>query len=240
MVKFKARDDVLVHARTFKEYGYVHIPDFIDASDATSLYEQLRQQTDWRQVLTTTSGFVELDRATRSGMAPETAKALDNAVYAQARADFQYRFETVRVPDSAAERVASTDRIFDFARMMSSGDVRDFLRVVTGAEDIQYADAQATAYSPGDFLTGHDDAVTGKSRRAAYVFGLTPMWRLEWGGLLLFHGSDGNVERGLVPTFNSLNLFAVPRMHSVSEVTRAAAYRRYSITGWLRAETQPL
>jgi Rps23 Pro-64 3,4-dihydroxylase Tpa1-like proline 4-hydroxylase len=124
--------------------------------------------------------------------------------------------------------------------MMSSGDVRDFLRVVTGAEDIQYADAQATAYSPGDFLTGHDDAVTGKSRRAAYVFGLTPMWRLEWGGLLLFHGSDGNVERGLVPAFNSLNLFAVPRMHSVSEVTRAAAYRRYSITGWLRAETQPL
>jgi Rps23 Pro-64 3,4-dihydroxylase Tpa1-like proline 4-hydroxylase len=66
------------------------------------------------------------------------------------------------------------------------------------------------------------------------------MWRLEWGGLLLFHGSDGNVERGLVPAFNSLNLFAVPRMHSVSEVTRAAAYRRYSITGWLRAETQPL
>jgi SM-20-related protein len=240
MVKFKARDDVLVHARTFKEHGYVHIPDFIDASDATLLYEQLRQQTDWRQVLTTTSGFVELDRATRSGMAPDTATALDNAVYAQARADFQYRFETVRVPDSAAERAASTDTMCDFARMMSSGDARDFLRGVTGAEDVQYADAQATAYSPGDFLTGHDDAVAGKSRRAAYVFGLTPIWRLEWGGLLLFHGSDGHVERGLVPTFNSLNLFAVPRIHSVSEVTRAAAYRRYAITGWLRAETQPV
>jgi Rps23 Pro-64 3,4-dihydroxylase Tpa1-like proline 4-hydroxylase len=67
------------------------------------------------------------------------------------------------------------------------------------------------------------------------VFGLTPQWRIEWGGLLLFHGADGQVERGFVPRFNSLALFAVPQLHSVSMVTRAAPYRRYSITGWLRS-----
>lgn len=239
MVKFKTRSDVLELARAFNEHGYVHIADFIDVGDATTLHDELRQRPDWRQVVTTASGFVELDRPSRSRMTPEQAKALDDAVYAQARANFQYRYETLRVPDGFAERAAVADKISDFAQMMSTGEALDFLRVVTGATDIQYADAQATAYSPGDFLTGHDDAVIGKSRRAAYVFGLTPVWRLEWGGLLLFHGKDGHVERGLVPTFNSLNLFAVPQMHSVSEVIRAAAYRRYAITGWLRGEAQP-
>ena len=70
---------------------------------------------------------------------------------------------------------------------------------------------------------------------AAYVFGLSPDWRTEWGGLLLFHRAGGEVE-GLTPAFNTLNLFAVPQLHSVSQVTRAAPMRRYSIPGWLRSE----
>lgn len=239
MIRLRKGHDVQALSLALQTFGHVHIPDFLDADDAKALYEALRQRTDWNQVLTTTNGFVELNRQTRAGLDATKAKTLDDAVYAQAREGFQYRFETVRVPDSASERAAGDDLVFEFAEMMSSGEGRNFLRAVTGADDIQYADAQGTAYSPGDFLTGHDDAVEGKSRRAAYVFGLTPVWRLEWGGLLLFHGADGHVQRGLVPTFNSLNLFSVPQMHSVSEVTRAAAYRRYAITGWLRAEVQP-
>lgn len=38
----------------------------------------------------------------------------------------------------------------------------------------------------------------------------------------------------VAPAFNRLNLLRVPRRHSVTEVTRAAAYRRYALTGWLR------
>jgi len=76
--------------------------------------------------------------------------------------------------------------------------------------------------------------VAGKQRHAAYVYNLTPAWRADWGGLLLFHGDDGNVTRGLTPSFNALNIFAVPQPHSVSMVTPFAASRRYSVTGWLR------
>jgi Rps23 Pro-64 3,4-dihydroxylase Tpa1-like proline 4-hydroxylase len=170
----------------------------------------------------------------------DQVRALDEAVYAQARSGFQYRFETLRVPDSRSDREASDDALFAFAAWLSGGEARDFLRAVTGHPELGFADAQGTAYAPGDFLTGHDDAIEGKDRRAAYVFGLTPVWRIEWGGLLLFHGADGHVTRGLAPAFNSLNLFTVPTMHSVSEVTRAAPYRRYSITGWLRAGPQPV
>jgi Rps23 Pro-64 3,4-dihydroxylase Tpa1-like proline 4-hydroxylase len=118
---------------------------------------------------------------------------------------------------------------------MSNGGTRDFLRRVAGCGDIAFADAQGTAYSPGDFLTGHDDAFEGKNRRAAYVFSLTPVWRLEWGGLLIMHGDGDAPARAYAPEMNVLTIFRVGQMHSVSEVTRAAAYRRYSITGWLRA-----
>jgi SM-20-related protein len=112
--------------------------------------------------------------------------------------------------------------------------VVDFLRVVTGKKGIDFADAQATAYGPGHFLTAHDDEVAGKQRHAAYVFNLTPVWRVDWGGLLLFHGADGHVSRGFTPSFNALNIFAVPQPHSVSMVAPFAANRRYSVTGWLR------
>lgn len=48
------------------------------------------------------------------------------------------------------------------------------------------------------------------------------------------HDETGHGAEALVPGFNRLNLFRVPQLHSVSEVTRASPYRRYSITGWLR------
>jgi Rps23 Pro-64 3,4-dihydroxylase Tpa1-like proline 4-hydroxylase len=118
---------------------------------------------------------------------------------------------------------------------MSQAPARDFLRQVSGRRELAFVDAQATAYAPGDFLTAHDDDVAGKHRLAAYVFGLTPVWRAEWGGLLLFHDAQGDIERGFTPRFNTLNLFAVPQLHSVSLVSRAAPHRRYAITGWLRS-----
>ena len=106
---------------------------------------------------------------------------------------------------------------------------------MTGDADLSFTDGQATAYGPGDFLTCHDDDVPGKNRRAAYVFGMTPGWKPEWGGLLLFHDDRDHTVMGQVPGFNTLDLFAVPRRHSVSIVTPAAATRRLAITGWLRA-----
>lgn len=234
----RPRQDVEELASRFAREGHVRIPGILADDVALELHRHLRARQDWKQVLTTGSGFAELDRTTRAALSPEQARALDEAVYAQARTGFQYRYESIRVPDSAAERDRSDDPLSALATALSTGRFRDLLRKVTGFDDIAFADAQATAFSPGDFLTGHDDEVSGKRRRAAYVLNLTPTWRLEWGGLLLFHDRDGNVESGLTPAFNVLNIFAVPVMHSVSEVTRAAPYRRYSVTGWLRTGEQ--
>lgn len=219
----------------YERCGRVTIAPFLPQPQAEALYHQLRGRTDWHKVINSGDAKVfELDRATQASLDPEQARALDEAVYAGARHDFQYRYETIRVPDDDEARAGSSDLVAAFARFMSSGPTRDVLRTIIGDHEIRFADAQATAFSPGDFLTRHDDAVPLKNRSAAYVMSLNPEWRIEWGGLLLMHDADGSGAAAIVPGFNRLNLFAVPQMHSVSEVTRATPFRRYSITGWLR------
>ena len=228
--------DLAALARTYSRRGRVSIDPFLAPGQTERLYEALRARGDWRQVINSGDKLFEFDRPTQQSLTEDKRRALDEAVYAGARRGFQYRYETVRIPDEREQREASDDLLWRFALWLSSGEALALLREVTDDARITFADAQATAYSPGDFLTSHDDDVAGKGRSAAYVLGLNPEWRIEWGGLFLMHGDNegkGSAE-ALVPRFNRLNLFRVPQMHSVSEVTRATPYRRYSITGWLR------
>jgi SM-20-related protein len=221
-------------AEEFAGTGRLHIRDFLADDDAALLAANLRQREDWLLVVNQDDKTFELNRSVQADMTAEQATALEQAAFAGARYGFQFRYESIRVPDSEAERVEIDDPLARFASFLSSSPVVDLLRHITGKQGIDFADAQATAYGPGHFLTAHDDDVAGKHRHAAYVYNLTPQWRADWGGLLLFHGADGHVDRALVPSFNALNIFVVPQPHSVSLVAPFAANRRYSITGWLR------
>jgi SM-20-related protein len=212
----------------------LHIPDFLAVGSAERLLASLRERHDWALIVNQDDKSFDLDRKAQAALSDDQRRALDQAVHAGARYGFQFLYEAIRVPDGEEERRRLDDPLARFALFLSSPPVVDFLRQVTGKAAIAFADAQATAYGPGHFLTAHDDEVAGKRRHAAYVFNLTPTWRVDWGGLLLFHGPDGHVERGFTPSFNALNIFAVPQPHSVSLVAPFAANRRYSVTGWLR------
>lgn len=222
-------------AATFARDRRVRIHDFLTPESAAALTRHLRARQDWLLVLNAQDRLFELSRAARASLPPDRAAALATAVKAQAQFGFQFHYESIRVPDAAAARAADPTLLNQLAQLMSSPEVIARLRQVTGADDIAFADAQATAYAPGDFLTAHDDDVEGKGRRAAFVLGLTPEWRIDWGGLLLVH-DDGVAW---VPKFNTLNLFAIPQPHSVSQVSTFAADRRYAVTGWLRAGVVP-
>ncbi len=52
-------------------------------------------------------------------------------------------------------------------------------------------------------------------RIAAYVLNMTPQWRPDWGGALLFSDRPGHISEGYLPAFNALNLFSVPQEHLV-------------------------
>ncbi|MEJ6595276.1 2OG-Fe(II) oxygenase family protein [Parasphingorhabdus sp.] len=219
--------------RQFQDEDRLSVEGFLSGNGVDALFANLRSRGDWMEIFNSGDKLIELNPTAQQKLTDVQRNELSRAIYAQAREGFQYRYETIRVPDEAEVRAAMDDVIVRFAEWISGGEAHAFFREITGFNDIDFADAQATAYSPGHFLTGHDDDFPGKNRRAAYVFNLTPVWRTEWGGLLLFH-DDANAISGLVPGFNRLNIFKVPQMHSVTEVTQSAPYRRYAITGWLR------
>lgn len=227
--------DVPALAATYAQTSRVRVRDFLCEDGLAAFYDDLEARDDWWHLMRTADGVLELDAAAKARMSAKRRAALDAEVHALARRQFQYRYEGLRVPDRERNLAGAADPLTAFSDLMSSEPMLDLLRAITGAAALAFTDGQATAYGPGDFLTCHDDDVKGKNRLAAYVFGLTPGWRTEYGGVLMFHDPDGGSVTGHVPRFNTLDLFAVPQLHSVSMVTPAAPHRRYAVTGWLRA-----
>jgi SM-20-related protein len=227
--------DVPGLARRFFADGKLSVANFLERKCAEALHAALAARQDWICVINAGEKIFELGEATLEAMTAEQHAELNARVHEEARDGFQFRFSSIRVPDPLDQRQVDSDILHAFAEFMSSSEMLELMQRVTGRAGIVFADAQATAYHTGDFLTGHDDDVAGKDRELAYVFGLTPHWRTDWGGLLLFHGDDGEVC-GFTPSFNRLNIFALPMMHSVSIVAPFAGAVRYSVTGWLRTK----
>lgn len=219
----------------FAKEGQAQIMPWLSDESAQALRANVEASQDWREVVNSGDKVFELDRTQQAKLGPGDRERLNAVIDAGAQQGFQFRYESIRVSDDPMERSTRATVLDGFAEFMSSEAALGLLAEVTGLTDIDFADAQATGYRPGDFLTAHHDEVAGKNRRAAYILGLTQGWRTEWGGLLLFHDDAGDVVRGLLPRFNCLNLFAVPRTHSVSQVATYAGTTRLSVTGWLRS-----
>ena len=218
--------------------GHLHIADFLAADGAALLASHLRERQDWALIINQ-GDKLELDRKAQAALTrPKRSNWISPSTPAPATAfSIATNRSGCRIPPRSGAPGASL--LTRFASFLVAPATLAFLREVTGAGEIAFVDAQATAYS-GHFLTSHDDDVAGKNRYAAYVMNLSADWRADWGGLLMIQGGDGHVEKAYVPRFNALNLFKVPRPHSVSYVAPYAPYRRYSVTGWLRATPPPL
>lgn len=212
----------------------VRIESALAVEAARLLADALGDDAPWCRILNQGDKVWDLDRAALDALGAERRAALVEAVHVQARDAFQYHYESIRVSEDAAERQLRglmVDRLLD---ALNGEAWLNVFRTLTGVPAIRMIDGQATRYQPGDFLTAHDDNVAGKNRVAAYILSLTPDWRTEWGGLLQFHGPDGDLTGALKPRFNAVHLLRVPQSHSVSYVAPFAGRPRVSITGWLR------
>lgn len=223
--------DVAAHAAAFAEHGHVRIPR-IFSSGAPELFQYLCDCQDWVQLANKPDGGAhELDWNQWADPASGQRARLSPEIFANACDGFQYSYAALRIPQKGEN---CDDRVLrQIAALMTDPALMAVLSAITGVEHPHFTDGQVTAYGEGDFLTGHDDDLAGSGRRAAFVLGLTPQWRLEWGGLLMFHQLGDVAFSGRGPQFNTLDLFRVPIYHSVSLVSPAAPRRRYSITGWL-------
>jgi Rps23 Pro-64 3,4-dihydroxylase Tpa1-like proline 4-hydroxylase len=229
--------DIGRHAAAFAARRRAHVPDLLASPAAEWLHAWLAQSAQWSLVLHDGQNVREATPEQRRHADEVWERQMAAYAYARAREGFEFLYEHRRVADEARERASDDSPLARFVDYLNSPPFLGFARRLTGFADIVRADAQATRYRPGDFLTQHDDFdKTGrKLRRAAYVFNLTPRWHADWGGQLQFIGQDGHVAEAWVPRFNALNVFAVPQPHAVSIVAPFAAGARYAVTGWLLA-----
>jgi SM-20-related protein len=167
------------------------------------------------------------------------ADRLTAGIEQRARTEFQFLYAFFPILQAYLLPTSPRYRIFDFLEFLNSSAVLDFIRDLTGIDQIRWADAQATWYRPGHFLRAHTDEDSVRGRAVAYIMNLSRSWDRDWGGLLQFFDANDNVEQAFKPSFNTLNIFTIPQLHSVSMVPGYVTEERLAVTGWFRTDEPP-
>lgn len=218
-------------AERFQKTGRIRIPAFL-GSGAVEMRDFLGHTDEWIQVINKPDGVLEMELDEWEALNGRRKSIIQRDMYARGARGFQYSYAAISIPNET-ELDDDDSPLADFSRFMLSADLRNAVEAIVGTKHLRFTDGQATSYGIDDFLTGHDDDVPGRDRVAAFVLGMTPIWRLEWGGLLIFHPTPTTEAIALVPAFNTLDLFAVPALHSVSQIMPCAEGPRHALTGWL-------
>ena len=217
------------YADIFRRDGIVQINDLFEPPLADHLAAVLKENTYWRlNYSDEKGGAVALDG---KDLAKLDTTRLWEEIIQRARTGFSYVYLVCYLPGIYGLPEQAEHPLHKLVKFLNSSAFLDFGREITGEAGVDRVDAAATWYRPGDFLNLHSDEVG--LRRVAYTLGFTRGWRADWGGQLLFHDKSGEIIRGLMPGFNVLTLFKIPRLHSVAQVTLYATEPRLMISGWL-------
>ena len=218
----------------------IQIRDVLEAESAAAITRMLIEQTPWG--ITWQAGADGPHRIRNEGMAefvqrdvPQVSAKLHKAM---AGDDFAFIYSNYRMAKALEEGWSRSPGHDALVESLNEPSFLDFIRKVTGVPEIAVCDAQASHYGPNQFLSLHQDVSVdaNEDRLVAYVLNLCPdRWRPDWGGYLNFFDDDGDIVAGYMPRFNCLNMFRVPRNHSVSYVPPFAAGNRLAITGWFRS-----
>lgn len=198
-----------------------------------SITEYLLGRKEWNLVFRSQAKHYDISANGFEELPEKEQNEFKQAIYGSAQVDFGYMYKNYPIFDLVQTGNCET-QLEEFLSFINSETVLSTISRITGLDNIDYADAQATRYEPGHFLTSHDDNVPGKNRLAAFVFNLTTEWSPDWGGNLQFYNDDFSISDVFVPQFNSLSLFLVGNKHAVSIVSPFAKKPRMAITGWFR------
>lgn len=229
--------DLGAAAAAYRATGRAQIRGFFTPETAERISDAL-DQAEYYLTTLLEAGLTDFELDEWRGLSLEAKADALEGLHAYGSESFTYLFETARYDTevrSGRRTGTDGDEIYDW---LNSEAFIAIAEAITG-ERVDLVDAQATRYRAGHFLTVHTDNPEGRNRRFAYVLNFTRKWRRDWGGNLVFYDDAGNIEAGLVPTFNALNIFRVPKPHSVTHVSPLALdHVRRSITGWGRLKSR--
>ena len=140
-------------AGAYRAEGRLQIVDFLRHDGAMALLRALAESEDWRLTANQGEATVDYDPGEIAAWPAERRAALDRQVIGGGRHGFQFRYETIRLPDYGARRGRSGAAAARRASSTSSAReaVIGFMRTLTGAADIGFADGHASRYTRRPF-----------------------------------------------------------------------------------------
>ena len=220
-------------SRTLAERGRLQISGFVSDDTAQHLHNLLRVHEQWYLTYNEGPENYESSAAQFKALSPQQQHQFMGNLYRRAGREFQYVFWQYYISQAVKSGEDTGHPMHDVNTWVTSDPFLDFMRTLTGRDDVRTSDSYASWYAPGHFLTEHDDRHPTHDRVAAWVLSMTPEWSPNWGGHLAFYDAHGNVEEAFKPSFNTLNIFLIPTPHAVQMVAPFAGKPRTSYLGWL-------
>lgn len=230
--------DVAALSDAYRPNRRIQIRQFMTAESAEKCHADL-EALPWGMAYRDGANVVQLHAHMLAQLGPREAAQIMAGIHERARHQYQFLYAFYPILTAYFSPQVVRHGIFDFYELLNSPPVLETIRAVTGLDDIRWCDAQATWFKPGHFLKVHSDENANEQRLAAYVMNLSPAWDDDGGGFLQFFDGIGNIEQGFKPAFNTLNIFTVPQLHSVSMVSTWMKAKRLAVTGWFRSDEPP-
>lgn len=221
----------------FRRDGRVQVRDVLTDAAAVEIHDILARGTPWGMAWQAGADGPNSVRSAALNADPNGQQRMmtEATTAAAQRGDFAFQFAQYPILDAYLGKWVPDGAHDLLLEHINAEEFLGFIRDVTGIESIRKGDAQATLYAPGHFLGLHSDSHVAEGWRIAYVLNFCrEEWKPDWGGYLNFYDDDGDIIAGFRPRFNALNMFSVPRDHSVSYVPPFAPVGRFAITGWFR------
>lgn len=213
--------------------GRLQLHDFLTDDSAHSLHAAIASHSPWFVSFNEGSENFEILKDDLDRIPQPQKLRFRQQVEERASRQFQYLFYQYYVTEMDRRSEGVDYPLTQLQALMNSPETLDIFRALSGEPRVTDVDVMVSRYERGHFLMQHDDSHSKRDRVAAYVLNLTPEWRADWGGHLAFFDKIGNIERALVPRFNTLNMFTVPQEHAVQMVAPYSPKARLSVTGWL-------
>ena len=235
LLSLNPANDLAHYRAEYEQRGIVQIPNVLTDRAAQTLHSILTGNIPWRFLYTDDKDQpVHFTHEELQARGQEAYRRDMGDVLKRAQENRGFYYQTYPMIEGYLKEWDQGHPIHQATEFINSPEFLGLGREITGVGGITKADAHATAYGPGHFLTRHLDYGEDKERRAAYVLGMTEGWQPDWGGLLLFLNGKQDVTEGYLPRFNVLTIFDVKYLHTVTQVSSFAGKLRTSVTGWFR------
>ncbi|MCI4645813.1 MAG: 2OG-Fe(II) oxygenase [Hyphomonadaceae bacterium] len=218
-------------ARTFASQGHVRLHGALPPDQADAIAQGMAELTGWKLTCAIGEGSARLDPAEIREWPAEKRQDLNTALLQSAQKGEGFSY-LGRLLGAEPAETGPQHLLEDFKTALMGPDMLGFIQQLTGMTGLNRTSAQATRFGPGHYLTRHNDAPLGEGRQLAFVWGFTPNWHPDWGGLLQFYSDAGEPERAFAPGFNTLDLFTVQKVHAVTFVAPYAGGLRSVVSGW--------